>query len=305
MCLLTYYPPHAEINTSRIECGADNNPDGHGFAVVGSESLIIGRGMKPDSVIERFVEARKRHPDTPAIFHSRIGTAGLTDKSNVHPFYVGGDRRTVLAHNGILPNLAQPFKGDNRSDTRILAERLLPYGRVGSLHSRRGRKKLAKWAGPGNKLAVLTVNPVYGKQAYLVNESRGEWQDNVWYSNDSYAERWWERYASSQAYMYVERGGGTGKWYTSQGGVSVFGGYPENNRATLRTDGQGHLDPDECAICLAKHSVDVRGNCTICLGCNDCYEHLDDCQCWAPEAKPEAPKHWWEDEGDDTLAITR
>ncbi|MFE7803032.1 hypothetical protein [Nocardia sp. NPDC057440] len=63
---------------------------------------------------------------------------------NCHPFVVGGDPRTVLAHNGIL---AHPSSGDPRSDRRIAAEDLLPRRPFGSLDSWAGHERLERWLG--------------------------------------------------------------------------------------------------------------------------------------------------------------
>jgi glutamine amidotransferase len=289
--------------------GAENNPDGHGFAIVGEGRLLVGRGMDAGRVIDRFIETRKNHPNTPAMFHSRIGTAGHVDKTNCHPFYVGHDPRTVIAHNGILPHKAQPSKKDHRSDTRILAEVLLPKNKVGTLRTRKGRKHLASWVGKQNKLVVLTVDPFYSKQAFLINQSQGDWVGGVWYSNDSYEEAWWSSTMVSREYNAWD-------WdpikhtYTRRADtpVRVGGWLPAPGNAAEDVRKRYKLESDECAICFSEHSVNFLGLCNFCSCCNDCGDHKDDCQCYTPKGKalslPPAKEHWWNDGGDDTLAIT-
>ena len=64
MCLLTYFPPGAAVNTERLDCGARCNPHGHGFAIVtaGGE-VIVKHAMTPGNLIREFAELREQHPD--------------------------------------------------------------------------------------------------------------------------------------------------------------------------------------------------------------------------------------------------
>jgi predicted glutamine amidotransferase len=156
MCLLTFIPGGVQPELDALSCGADVNPDGHGWAIVAGQRLLVGHGMNPAETIASFAEARGRHPDGPALFHSRYATAGRVNVDNCHPFAVGGDPRTVLAHNGVLPASVQPSRGERRSDTRIAAEDFLP--RFGSLRSRAARLRFEKWMTLRNKIVILTVD---------------------------------------------------------------------------------------------------------------------------------------------------
>jgi glutamine amidotransferase len=183
MCLLTYYPGGAMPDPEMLTEGAECNPHGHGFAIVTNRRVITQHGMNADHIVSTFARMRASNPDGPALFHSRFATHGDIGMDNCHPFTVGRDKRTVLAHNGVLPIQARPTGCDTRSDTRILAQDLVPSGRFGSLTNRRGRDRLTTWLGPSNKVVLLTVDPRYGQSAYLFNEERGFWCDGVWYSN--------------------------------------------------------------------------------------------------------------------------
>lgn len=105
MCLLSYYPPGVQPSEQDLVCGAACNPHGFGYAIVipGVEEILVGKGMDSAAVIAQFLTLRKAYPNGPALFHSRYTTHGVSDEDNCHPFIVGGDKRTVLAHNGILP----------------------------------------------------------------------------------------------------------------------------------------------------------------------------------------------------------
>jgi glutamine amidotransferase len=184
MCLLTYYPADIQPDTAALRRGADINNDGHGFAIVSHGQLIIGHGMDADTLINKFERIRSKHHSGPALFHSRMATGGTVNRFNCHPFRIGGDKRTVLAHNGVMPALLQPRKGDKRCDTRITAEDMLRGIDLGDADY---RDRLGSFIGGGNKLVILTVNPAYDSQAYLINEAAGVWeQDGMWYSNDDY-----------------------------------------------------------------------------------------------------------------------
>ncbi len=120
------------------------------------------------------------------MFHSRFATHGSVTKANIHPFPIGQDRLTVLAHNGVLPVTVRPRRGDRRSDTRIAAQEFLSTEPFLSLERAATRGRIERWLGPDNKLVVLTVNPRYPASAYLFNEESGQWDNGIWYSNHDY-----------------------------------------------------------------------------------------------------------------------
>lgn len=183
MCMLTYIPADTEPDVARLMNGAIANNDGHGFAIVADKELIVRHGMHPEQVISEF-ESEREFFKGPALFHSRYATHGTTDLANCHPFNVSGDRRTVIAHNGILPADSQPESGDNRSDTRIMADELAKRFDAG--RTSRARRRLGKWMGKWNKVVILTVDHRYSRSAFIVNEDQGIWDAGIWYSNGGY-----------------------------------------------------------------------------------------------------------------------
>lgn len=138
--------------------------------------------MSAKRSIKRFLMFRAQYPDSYAIWHSRIATHGVKNESNCHPFQVGNDRLTYLAHNGVL-SVVQP-KDDRRSDTRVFAEEVLPsMGGVCSLDNSTIFDMVSDWA-RNSKLAILTLDPKAERQLYIINEKAGSWDDNnVWWSN--------------------------------------------------------------------------------------------------------------------------
>ncbi|MFD4407719.1 hypothetical protein ACFWPH_33640 [Nocardia sp. NPDC058499] len=187
MCLLTYFPPGVAPDPVLLRLGALVNPHGHGFAVIAEPEnrIIVGHGMRASKVIDRFIAVRDRYPRGPALFHSRYATRGVQGVDNCHPFRLGGDARTVLAHNGTLPKRVWPRAYDWRSDTRIAAEDYLPAMPFGSIDTPRGFRGLESWLG-SSRLVLLTIDPAYRRQAYLFGERAGAWEDGIWYSNTTY-----------------------------------------------------------------------------------------------------------------------
>jgi len=320
--MLTFYRPGVMPNLSHLENGARTNRDGHGFAVIVGDRIERGRGMSADAVIEAFDKVRRAHPESYAIFHSRYTTHGLTNEANCHPFFVAGDSRTVLAHNGILPQGAQPLKGDERSDTRILAEDLIPAGVFGHLTNRRARRRLARWMGIEkypNKIAILTVDPRYGRNAYLINEHLGEWKDGIWYSNSGWCD-FRTRYGGSYGYYwddvtYPRIGAATGRVIGHPRSDNSTG---PGSAGTSPTDGawraylRGEISYDDylteayriyreeseysatgwpsdvnprgnCPYCGEEGAVNLAvGYCTACLWCVDCESPQGECECYVP-----------------------
>jgi hypothetical protein len=257
MCLLTFLPAGVQPDLDALSNGTLINNDGHGFAIVADHQVLVHHGIGAEQVIDAFADARRRHPDGPALFHSRFATHGATLLDNCHPFPVGGDPRTVIAHNGVLPANAQPAKHDPRSDTRIAADTFIPA--LGSLRIRRIRKQVERWMGPHNKIVVLTVDRSFTQQAYILNESSGTWDGGVWYSNDGYL---------------PPRSFGRGRLW------SYLGWDDQDDRG---------LDlPDRCPNCWP--AIAESGFCTECGCCLDCGQFLEYCQCYqSAHLSPQGP----------------
>jgi hypothetical protein len=253
MCLLTFVSPGVQPDTAALSIGAAENPDGHGYAVVAGDRIITGHSLFASRAIDQFADVRAAHPDGPALFHSRYATHGVTDKTNCHPFRVGGDSRTVLAHNGVMPKTAQPSKKDTRSDTRIVAETLIPNGMFGSLRSKRGRRRLEKWMGVHNKIVILTVDHRHPERFYILNEEQGIWEGGIWYSNFGYIE--WRPKVT------------LGAWYEDGKEGWKSRKYSETTCFTCFTDDS--LDP-------------ITRICSFCGVCDDCTEIAQNCSCYVP-----------------------
>lgn len=203
MCLLTLMPENTTMSYENARKAAINNPDGFGFAIHSQEKIMTDHDMDFEKLWQRFTDARKTMSG-PALFHFRIATHGATNIDNCHPFQIGDDPQSFIAHNGILP-LTMPVQ-QTRSDTRLFAELVLPAcGGVARLDDDIFFKDLEHWAS-GNKMVVMTINPDAKYDWYIINEPEGHWTDGVWYSNSSY--RWvYTTYATSYGTTYTRRYG--------------------------------------------------------------------------------------------------
>lgn len=186
MCLLVFMPEGKVASKQSLEQASWFNDDGFGWAIRTPDKILVGKNMDFEKAYEEFMDARSCY-NGDALFHLRITTQGATDLTNCHPFYVGKDELTVVAHNGMLP-VADDKTG--RSDTRIFAESLLPKrGGISFLNGDNGINHLSKWA-EGSKLVFLTANPGSKWRYVIINSDAGHWgkdeDDGVWFSNSSY-----------------------------------------------------------------------------------------------------------------------
>lgn len=268
MCMLTYLPAGSQPDVDALGNGASNNDDGHGYGIIADGRIITGRGMHASAVIEEFTALRRLHPEGPALFHSRFATHGQVTEANNHPFPVGGDERTVMAHNGVLPEDAQPAKGDDRSDTRIAADEIFPSAQFSSFDHPETRGLIERWLGRTNKIVILTTDPRYHHSGYIFNEQAGLWHDNIWYSNNDFEYRW------------ADLDPGHAAWWGIGDGC-VYCGVADS------------IDPDT-GLCLACASCPMCGGSEHDCGrgcyrliltapCTDCGSDIRHCPCPLPD----------------------
>jgi hypothetical protein len=176
VCLLSYYAPGVQPDPEHLRNGARLNPDSFGF------SLALGlidtrRGFDAGEMIDLFVTARRERPDVHALFHSRKSTDTASTLENAHPFPVGRSGMTVTAHNGYFFAHAA---GDDRSDSKVFAEEILP---LYDLDNPLERRLLEQRMGP-NRAVVLSVSGHHERSAYILNKDQGiTLEDGSWHSN--------------------------------------------------------------------------------------------------------------------------
>ena len=253
MCLLVVCEPNSAPNKADLHAGACSNPHGFGFAIHAGDKIISERSMSAKKSIKRFLELRKQFPDGYAMWHARYATHGAKNEQNCHPFKVGDDERTYLAHNGVLD--ISIGKSDKRSDTRVFAEDTLPrIGGVSALDDDNVWIMAESWA-RGSKIAIITCDPSALHPMYLLNESAGTWDnEGIWWSNQSHKRT---TYLEPVKYQDTDK--------LLDYGIEV------------------DLDLDVCPYC--ESTTDLHDNpyyCNMCKSCFDCSIMIDDCLCYTP-----------------------
>lgn len=189
MCLAIYKPPRVIVPRDALANGFDSNAHGAGFAYVQNDTLVTVKGL---FTFDAFWSAYKPHRYKQAIIHFRWATSGLHDEGNCHPFAISSD--TAMIHNGVLDIPCDVDR--DRSDTwhychhilRPLAERDPCFFKQPAMIY------MGESAIGSDKFCFLRANGDYS----IWNEDRGEWDDDAWYSNQSYLySRQW--YAGTKA----------------------------------------------------------------------------------------------------------
>jgi len=257
VCLLCFSPAGTVPNRADIETACANNPDGFGFAIRINDTILTSRGLDATKVIDKFFALKTAYPNSEALFHARLATHGTINNENCHPFRVQGDKRLVLAHNGILP-MSIPADG-SRSDTRIFADDILPAMGIGVLDSYSGRLALEDWLGT-NKIVILSTHPELKKSYYILNEQEGVDDNGVWYSNCSY------------------------RPYTTRYNFGKYDSkYVLNSSTNISTEYKANQWDDEyCPSCsaLLLEADYYEGYCRTCEICLDCNATWQECLCY-------------------------
>lgn len=258
MCILVVCEPNSTPKASDLHAGACANPHGFGFAIHAGDKIISERSMSAKKSIKRFMELRAQYPNGYAMWHARYATHGVKNEQNCHPFKVGDDEGTYLAHNGVL-DVAIPH-GDRRSDTRVFAEDTLPkLGGVKALDDDTIWLMISKWAS-GSKIAVLTTDTNAKYPMYLVNENLGTWDnEGIWWSNQSHKRT----------------------TYTAPKVVTTTDEVPE-----IYDSFEDKYDDPLIELCPYCYEVtDLNQNpyyCTTCTLCYDCADTIHSCMCYTP-----------------------
>lgn len=299
MCLLCVFPPNVTPTREQLKNASFQNPHGFGYAFMTDDRILTGRGMDADEVIDRFMRLREGFPNAYAMFHARFTTHGSTTKANCHPFRVGGSPDIVLGHNGILP--VDVPKGDDRSDTRLFADDILPDF-LDWLDDDNGFAELEDWAG-SSKVAIFSLDPRLEHNVYILNEQLGHWDNGAWWSNHAYKSKPYER--TSLWGQFKNRG-----WWESDSSdyltdrPSCSSGLPPS-----KADGAWKLNSvsQQCLFC--SFNLDDAeweyGYCSNCKSCLECAADILDCECERDfDYKPKY-RHWWEEPAFANDSVTR
>lgn len=253
MCLAIYRPSNTAIKKRALERGFTANPDGAGLAYAHKGTLHIVKGLM---TFPAFWSAYERIPSSaPAVIHFRIGTSGLKDEANCHPFPLLNGRACVI-HNGVL---FYPHS-EKRSDTsHFSAEILDPLLAHNLADSHAVRHVIESTIGPSNKMVVLYESG----HAVIYHKDRGTERKGVWYSNTSF-----------EAPARYESGSFGGRpWYVSDQacyagrsyGASAYPWYEEDD--TEGADAGPDITCDACHASFTPDECERYGQSAYCPFC--------------------------------------
>jgi hypothetical protein len=290
MCLLTFIPDGVMPDMEKFRVAAVNNPDGFGFAILGDDRILTGHSMSFEEAAEQFIDLRSRNSG-PALFHFRWATHGSETIDNCHPFFLGQDGKSVVAHNGILP--VKILKGDDRSDTKVFAEDIMPaIGGIVALDDDEYFKKLSQWA-TGSKLAFLTLNDDAKYNWYLVNEQDGHWADDMWWSNDGYKSvsryksygygwggHYWDDWDREYASYSTDQKFATTKWEQEE--IDLMVDVCMEQFDVFMTPVSAHSQVLDCYACSYQEMCGMDDMPTHCPSCESCLYcgNPSGCACW-------------------------
>lgn len=178
MCVAVVCKPGAIVTPDRLWSGWLSNQDGGGFAYVKDDEVVIEKGFLKYNDFERaYTKAAEEYAaESPFLVHMRIKTSGSKKAENCHPFPI---KNGALIHNGVLFYPTGAAVREDKSDTRIFAER--SYNILHLEDVLRAERDILNTFGVHNKLAFL-----YNDKRYLIlNERSGYWHEDIWYSNSS------------------------------------------------------------------------------------------------------------------------
>lgn len=178
MCIAIAVPAGVQVPYEHLQNGYKRNPDGCGMAWIEDGQVQIFKSMSFDTWSDKYHEVLSRCGLINMLIHFRITSRGETSEEMCHPFMINNNM--ALIHNGTI-NAIKPAEHGTDSDTKYLCEEILadmPDGWVNNVACHRLLGEFIGWS----KLCILTDQD----EIFLVNEEKGIWFENVWYSNSSY-----------------------------------------------------------------------------------------------------------------------
>jgi predicted glutamine amidotransferase len=172
MCMAIFHPINHSITRDQCLKFSRFNKDGFGFAYIDhSNTLIVVKTTNFNTFFSLYSKAISEFSkSSPFIVHFRLGTSGLNNEANCHPFYI--NKNVCFIHNGIFRQLSNdPILSDtNLFNTKILQPNIQNIDDL-------SQTKI-ELQDTYNKLIFLNSN----KQHLIINESLGHWHKNIWYS---------------------------------------------------------------------------------------------------------------------------
>ncbi len=174
MCVAIVLPAGRKISAQMIAASWMQNDDGAGFAYADGGKVVLNKGhMTLGSFMNEFQRARAKFEDRNFLLHFRIRSKGAENAENTHPYVY---KHGVMIHNGTLNGTGAQYH-TGKSDTAMFLDK---FGDSFTYDFLSKNKSELGTAIAYNKLAFLFPTGQY----VIINEKNGQWQDDVWYSNN-------------------------------------------------------------------------------------------------------------------------
>jgi len=176
MCIAIFKPANKVIPEEYLRSSWTANPDGAGFCYVKDGKIVVDKDhMTVKDFLSAYDKAYKRNKNSPFLIHFRIRSMGDKGKGHTHPYLFD---HGALIHNGTIHGSGAVY-GSGPSDTELFA---LKLGKWMVYEYVEKYKKEIEDALDWNKVVLLYPD----KRHIILNESKGTWDDGVWYSTSAY-----------------------------------------------------------------------------------------------------------------------
>ena len=159
MCIIAIKKAHMPMfDDDTIKTMFENNPDGAGYMYVNDGKVIIHKGFMDAEELTKSLNDNDLD-DKNVILHFRIGTSGLKNGLNAHPYPVYDDNALdcitdlAMVHNGVLSGFTPSFS-EPINDTQNFIHKVLRNLDKDFINNKDKKFLISKLIGT-NKLAFL------------------------------------------------------------------------------------------------------------------------------------------------------
>lgn len=205
MCIAILKTKNGTITDEELRNSFENNSDGAGIAYTHNNELRIVKGIFDVETFIKTVRQAEKLADNNMLIHCRIGTSGLNDKENTHPFVINNN--ICLIHNGIL-HVDVP-KGSKINDTQIFINSYMKGIKNSTImNNKTYHTILEDMIGSSNKFVIMNNKGEFT----IINEKAGNWENGCWFSNNGHKTtrvRYTRTYDDWEGYYngYTKKGG--------------------------------------------------------------------------------------------------
>lgn len=192
MCIICVKPSGIAMPSSEvIKTCWQSNPDGAGIAYsrLSLDNVVINKGFMKLKSLNKALDALDFTIDDQVILHFRIGTHGLIDAGNCHPFplsksidelrSIQWQGNTAIAHNGIFGSMTAH---ETLSDTQKFIRRIMCNDAIiNNIDNDAVQELISGYCGTSSKLAILRPGKINLIGNFIKDNTSG-----LYFSNSGY-----------------------------------------------------------------------------------------------------------------------